>query len=134
MSPIGFSRQLISGDRAALAWKDKKGRSGYGTPAGCVTQGESLRGRWPENTFFPYTFNITRFLRSNPRATPADSYDQAHEKHDQEDIKQNFRDSSRRGCYTGKSQKCSDERNEQEHDCPIKHDASSPQNEGWQIP
>ena len=55
------------------------------------------------------------------RTAATEPHDQSHKKNDQEDIEQNFRNSSGRGRHTGKSEDRSYERYDQKHRCPIKH-------------
>jgi hypothetical protein len=62
-----------------------------------------------------------RVFALDSRTAATETHDQSHKKNHQEDVKQNFRNSSGRGRHAGESEERSYQRNDQKHYCPIKH-------------
>ena len=65
--------------------------------------------------------DLTEVFASDSRTAATEPHDQSHKKNDQEDVEQNFRDSSGRSRHTGESEDRSYQRYDQKHHCPIKH-------------
>ena len=65
--------------------------------------------------------DLTEVFALDSRAAATEAHDQSHKKNDQEDVEQNFRNSSGRGRHTGESEDRSYQRYDQKHHCPIKH-------------
>src|SRR5207249_8544309 len=68
---------------------------------------------------------LTRTQCSNPRTAPGKSCDQGDDEHHQKDEEQELRDSGRSDCNPAETKDCSDDRNNQKYQRPVKHAASS---------